>query len=138
MVVTEAKNEKLGPEALGMEVPEEVLGRLRWLRNWGNEHGQKAQAALFCAFHPWLADIDLRERERAEGGVGFNPTGIEDVDLVRARLALIQLRDAFLTATLWNPEYTVLFTHAIEALGAILRDAIVSGCDTDGVGPETG
>lgn len=138
MVVTEAKDEKLGPAALGMELPGEVLEKLRWLRAWGEEHGQKAQTALFCAFHPWLADIDLRERERSREGVGFNPTGIEDVDLVRARLTLIQLRDAFLTATLWNPEYTVLFSHAIGALHEILQEALVSGLETDGVGPETG
>lgn len=129
--------EKLGPEALGMMVPPEVLERLRWLRGWGDEQGSKAQAALFCAFHPWLADIDLRERQKA-AEVGFNPTGLEDIDIVRARLTLIQLRDAFLTTTLWNPEYTVLFSHAIGALHEILKGALITGCETDGVGPETG
>ena len=51
---------------------------------------------------------------------------------------LIQVRDAFLMPTLWDPERVVLFSHAIASLHEILSTCMVTGLETDGVGEETG
>jgi hypothetical protein len=122
--------------AIGMELPLEMLEKVDELREWAKENGPKAECALFCAFHPPVAALD--ERARRIPGLGFNPTGVDDIDIGRARRTLIALRDAFLMPTIWDAEMTVLFSHTIMALHDILTTYTVTGLETDGAGEETG
>ncbi len=123
-------------KAFGMELPPAVAESVESLQKWAACIGPKAECALFSAFFPPIAEIDAKARESGCGA--FNPTAVEDVDVARARATLIQLRDAFLMPSIWNPDYVVMFSHVIAALHQILLEAIVTGLETDGVGPETG
>jgi hypothetical protein len=118
-----------------MDLPPEVAAKVEELRAWAREHGSKAGCALFCAFHPLLVEIEGRVRLH-EGG--YNPTGVDDIELGRARRTLVALRDAFLMPSLWDSESTVLLTHTIALLHRVLSDCLQTGLETDGVGEETG
>lgn len=122
--------------ALGWELPAEMALYVEVLRQWAAREGPRAECALFCAFHPPIAALDVQARRVP--GVGFNPTGVEDGEIGRARRTLILVRDSYLMPTIFDAEYAVLFSHAIAALADILGRALVTGLETDGVGEETG
>jgi hypothetical protein len=123
-------------KAIGMELPEVMAAKVQVLREWAKKEGERAECALFCAFHPPIAEIDAKTG-RAQGS-GFNPTGVNEMDVAHARRTLIRIRDAFLMPTIWDAELTVLFSHAIAALHDLQTRCMVTGLETDGAGEETG
>lgn len=133
--MTQMEAEAMGA-GLGMELPAEMAEHVGALRRWAAERGPKAECAVFCAFLPAVAEIDREGHEVPYRG--FNPMGVQDGDVARARLTLIQIRDSFLMPSFWEPEKVVLLSHAIAELHDILAHCVLSGAETDGVGRETG